>query len=296
MGMILPLALIFAPRFASARTPDGWFHVVPLDAQTYAISEPQYWQQNVSYLLMGETAAVLFDSGPGLYSIRDRVVSITHLPILVIPSHLHYDHVGGVREFHDVALLDHPSIRQEFSHGKVRLTAEQFLLKEPITIGVTRWLRDGERLELGGRTVTVLSTPGHTPESVTLVDQSRNWTFTGDLINAGLYNVPGSNIADVERSLHRLLRELPHLDRAYLGHFETPLRSERVRAFLRTVHGIVSGEARAVPVCMHEQRMLGYEGNTYTLILPSATGQWLQPLQDALTVIDWPPQPCVPVN
>src|SRR5260370_29667298 len=87
------------PASADAVTPAGWFHVYSLDERTYAISEPKYWQQNVSYLLLGTRQALLFDTGPGLYSIRRVVASLTSLPLLVIPSHLHFDHVGDVHEF-----------------------------------------------------------------------------------------------------------------------------------------------------------------------------------------------------
>ena len=52
--------------------PPEWFHIVRLDARTYELSEPKYWQQNVSYLLLGTRRALLFDTGPGLYSIRSR--------------------------------------------------------------------------------------------------------------------------------------------------------------------------------------------------------------------------------
>jgi hypothetical protein len=55
-------------------TPAGWFHIYPLDEHTYAISEPKYWQENVSYLLIGTRRALLFDTGPGIYSIRAAVV------------------------------------------------------------------------------------------------------------------------------------------------------------------------------------------------------------------------------
>src|SRR5579862_553430 len=48
-------------------TPAGWFHIIQIDARTYAISEPKYWQENVSYLLIGKQRALLFDTGPGIY-------------------------------------------------------------------------------------------------------------------------------------------------------------------------------------------------------------------------------------
>src|SRR5271155_1887986 len=65
---------------ADARTaPPGYFRVYPLDPQTYVISEPKYWQENVSYLLLGTRQALLFDTGPGIYSIRAVVQSITSL-------------------------------------------------------------------------------------------------------------------------------------------------------------------------------------------------------------------------
>ncbi len=77
------------------------------------MSEPKYWQQNVSYLLIGQDKALLFDSGPGVYSIRDVVKTLTTLPVLVIPSHLHFDHVGRIDEFPEIGLLDTPVLRAE---------------------------------------------------------------------------------------------------------------------------------------------------------------------------------------
>lgn len=58
-----------------APAPADWFHVFPIDERTYAISEPKYWQKNVSYLLLGTRQALLFDTGPGVYGIRSVVRS-----------------------------------------------------------------------------------------------------------------------------------------------------------------------------------------------------------------------------
>src|SRR3984957_14966599 len=76
-------------------TPAGWFHIYPLDEHTYAISEPKYWQENVSYLLIGTRSALLFDTGPGIYSIRAAVQGRTSLPVIAIPRTLHFGSCGG---------------------------------------------------------------------------------------------------------------------------------------------------------------------------------------------------------
>src|ERR1700749_3399107 len=72
--------------------PRDWFHVIRIDSDTYALSEPKYWQANVSYLLLGSRRALLFDTGPGIYDIGDVVRGLTALPVTVIPSHFHFEH------------------------------------------------------------------------------------------------------------------------------------------------------------------------------------------------------------
>ena len=108
---IAPVSAADAAAADARAAPPGYFRVYPLDPQTYVISEPKYWQENVSYLLLGTRQALLFDTGPGIYSIRAVVQSITSLPVLVIPTHLHFDHVGDLQEFDDVRLLDTPALR-----------------------------------------------------------------------------------------------------------------------------------------------------------------------------------------
>src|SRR5215475_9611505 len=49
----------------------------------------------------------------------------------------------------------------------------------------TRTLRDGDQVELGGRDLTVLHTPGHPPDSICLLDERNGVLFGGDTINTG---------------------------------------------------------------------------------------------------------------
>ncbi len=119
--------------------PVDWFHIVRLDDRTYQLSEPKYWRQNVSYLLLGERRALLFDTGPGIYSIRAVVQSLTKLPLIVIPSHLHFDHVGDSTEFSDVRLLDTPALRTQVHDGEMVEPPSRFQMKGGARSQVAGW-------------------------------------------------------------------------------------------------------------------------------------------------------------
>ena len=107
--------------------------------------------------------------------------SLTHVPVLVLPSHLHFDHVGRIEEFPRVALVSTPALRPQVVNGTLSESPEQYLLPTKHEFRVSRWLNSGEILDLGGRRITVLATPGHTPDSVSLVDSDHHRVFTGDL-------------------------------------------------------------------------------------------------------------------
>lgn len=71
-----------------ARWFDDYYTIQAIDARTFAIAEPRYWQKNVNYLIVGDDRAVLFDAGPGVRDIRPVVASLTDAPLTFIPSHL----------------------------------------------------------------------------------------------------------------------------------------------------------------------------------------------------------------
>ena len=78
---------------------DSWFTVEQIDCNTFAISEYKHWEETHSYLLCGEKMAVLIDTGLGISNIRKIVDTLTQLPIMVITTHIHWDHIGGHKYF-----------------------------------------------------------------------------------------------------------------------------------------------------------------------------------------------------
>ncbi len=181
----------------------------------FAIGEPLYYQANYSYLIIGAERALLFDAGSGTRNMRPVVTSLTSLPVTVMPSHLHYDHLNGISAFDHVALIDLEQTRARTSDGRFTPGRYEFLgmfdgLAAP-TFHVSDWIKPGASIDLGGRSVTVLSTPGHTSQSASLFDPQARRLLTGDLIYPTMLYafLPGANLAAYRNTTHTLLATLP---------------------------------------------------------------------------------------
>ncbi|HEX8871345.1 MAG TPA: MBL fold metallo-hydrolase, partial [Candidatus Acidoferrum sp.] len=158
------------------------------------IYEPHQAEETISYLIVGKQKALLFDTGMGISDIRKLVTQRTKLPVIVLNSHTHNDHVGGNWQFDTVYSMDTDFSRQnakgssaaaqeEIAAGQICGNLPQFFngrdyRTQPWTI--SRYIHDGETLDLGGRAIEVLSTPGHTPDAISLFDRANALLFTGD--------------------------------------------------------------------------------------------------------------------
>ena len=74
---------------------DPWFTVRKIDGKTYAISELGHWEKVHSFLLLGEDKAALIDTGLGIDNMKRITDQLTDLPIDVITTHVHSDHIGS---------------------------------------------------------------------------------------------------------------------------------------------------------------------------------------------------------
>jgi hydroxyacylglutathione hydrolase len=210
----------------AGRWVDDYFVVEPIDSTTFAIGEPRYYQGNYSYLIIGTVRAVLFDAGTGTRDITPVVRSLTSLPITVIPSHLHYDHVGALGRFDSTALIDDPSLRARINDSQLTLGRYEFLgfydrLKTP-TFHVDEWWASGSTVDIGDRRLQVISTPGHTPTSVALYDETRRQLFLGDFMYPGeLYAfLPAASRGAYLSTTRRLLSILAPDTRLYTAHMQ----------------------------------------------------------------------------
>jgi glyoxylase-like metal-dependent hydrolase (beta-lactamase superfamily II) len=219
----------------STRWIDDYFTVELVAPRTWAIGEPRYAQQNYSYLIEGAERALLFDAGPGIRDIRASAESLTDRPIVFLPSHFHYDHVGNDITFDTIAVVDLPYLRAREQNGRLTLTTMEHLgMAEGFglpTWKVDHWWSPGTVIDLGGRTLTLLYTPGHTTDSISLLDAENRILFSADYLYPGeLYGfLPNSSMGDYLTTAESLLAALDE-DVVFLGaHRVSPPGPPRLR-------------------------------------------------------------------
>ena len=83
-----------------------WFEAYKVGAGTFALLEPRHYEEVISYLILGADRAVLLDTGMGIGDISAEVARLTDLPVVVVNSHSHYDHVGDNHRFAEVWAFD----------------------------------------------------------------------------------------------------------------------------------------------------------------------------------------------
>jgi len=214
-------------RLQRVNVPDKWFEVYRIRPGLFAIYEPHQQEEIISYLIVGEKQALLFDTGMGISNIQGVVAGLTKLPVSVVNSHTHNDHVGDNWRFSDVYGMDTDFTRANTRGSREDAQAELapgeicgalppgFDSKAYSTkpFHITRWLHDGDKIDLGGRTLQVIGTPGHTRDSIALLDEKNGLLFTGDTFYAGpiyLYR-PETDLDAYVASMQKLAAMAPRL-------------------------------------------------------------------------------------
>jgi glyoxylase-like metal-dependent hydrolase (beta-lactamase superfamily II) len=242
---------------------DPWFEVYQVVPQVFAIYEPHQAEETISYLILGEKQALLFDTGMGISDIRKVTVELTHLPIIVLNSHTHNDHVGGNWQFETVYGMDADFTRTNAKGSRQDAQDElgPGMICGDLPTGfdsksyatrpwkISRFLHDHDKINLGGRTLEILSTPGHTPDAISLLDRARGLLFSGDTYYPApiwLFR-PETNLDDYVASVKHLATLAPQLE-LVLGEHNVPFAQPEVLTNLVTAIATVrAGKVRGEP-------------------------------------------------
>lgn len=263
---LLPCLLLLLqchPGTQQVSTQQAWFRVYEVGNDVYAIAEPYNFQEIISYLIIGSEKALLFDTGMGLSSISDVVKELTALPVTVLNSHTHYDHIGGNHEFDQVLAMNHPYTQNRADNGMPHAVVQHEVTTEALCLnqlpeldtagyhikpfGISEFIEDGSGIELGNRSLQVIAVPGHTPDAIALLDEAKGYLWTGDTF----YEAPiwlfdeETDLQVYQQSITKLGKLAPELKTVFPAH-NTPVASpERLRELVTAFDQVLSGEKQA---------------------------------------------------
>ncbi|HSP38369.1 MAG TPA: MBL fold metallo-hydrolase [Frankiaceae bacterium] len=288
----------------------SWFHTRPVAPGVWLVAEPGHVN---CWLVAGTERAVLLDTGLGVAPIRPVAQALTPVPVEAVNSHYHFDHTGGNAEFDRVAIHElgvpllaggvPPAVRSGYLDYTRRLLAAAETYRDldrdyfhllsadsdprPLPDGfvpdgwdpppgiVTDQLVDGDVLDLGGRTLTVLHTPGHSPDSVCFLDDRDGLLFGGDTLNTGpIYaQMPDSDVTAFAHSTARLAELHADIRLVLMCHFGRGIvEAQFVREVADAFDQLVNEDVRLRPArdCLLDEAREAVFPQCSILVAPEA--------------------------
>ena len=184
------------------------------------------------YVVEGSDKALVIDAGMRVSHLDKAVAALTDKPVMLVLTHGHGDHVGGVHSFPE--LWVNPA-------DKGMLRGYE---------GEIHDLEDGQVIDLGGRQIEVLYTPGHTSGSVTFFDKDRHYGFSGDAFgstNLLLTTTFKTLINTCTRTADYMQKN--GIEKLYPGHYhgDNPETLQRVLDEKKMSEEVLSGKRKGTP-------------------------------------------------
>lgn len=157
------------------------------------------------YILCDEDARVcaVIDPGDEPKRIEAMIASSGCTPVMILLTHGHFDHCTGV-----AGLLETwPKLPVYIHKGDVTDSSGGDLLFHRLGEKNQRYYQEGDKLTVGGLTLDVLETPGHSTGSVCLLVEGQGVLFAGDTLfrgSCGRCDFPGGDYRAMLKSLARL--------------------------------------------------------------------------------------------
>jgi len=179
---------------------------------------------------MGSKEAILLDTGTGENKNKNlsrAIRALTDLPLIVLLTHFHFDHIGNVNEFNCIGIPEIPMIEDKLSvDSLLNLTNKETLGKSTAKLKISKFLPVGKDIDLGNRRIKILYTPGHSKESISIIDNENGYIFTGDLIYNGLLLINDCNA--YVNSINEIIKDSNSKYKVFGAHGKPKISYERL--------------------------------------------------------------------
>ena len=179
------------------------------------------FQEN-SYLLIDKLSnkCVLVDPGDEAQKIINYINEKHIIPIAIINTHAHLDHIGAISEIKAVYSIPfYLHIEEKPILDSYLVSCRMFGMKPAESPSVDEWLNASGELLIGPFKFLIIETPGHTPGGCSfLIDDI---IFVGDTLfqgSIGRTDLPGGDRKILDKSLIKLINKLNPKTTVYSGH------------------------------------------------------------------------------
>lgn len=231
---------IIYPEMWRKVTKDNIIQKFKVDDQMYIFDEVNSARM---YLLVGKTGAFLYDTGFGFQEFRSQIEEITDLPLTVVCSHGHDDHIYGAFQFEEAYIheadynllmsndnpkqLEKQILARKYKTPEIEeLVDREEYLKLDIKKCKWKFVKEGDKFDLGGLTIEIFALPGHTKGSIAAYCPERKALFCGDAMSKNHKLVYGQalEVSATPQEFIRALTVLSKLDveSVWPGHGDTP--------------------------------------------------------------------------
>ena len=184
------------------------------------------------YLIEGSEKALLIDAGTNIPDLDKIVAGITSKPVMLAATHVHPDHTGSAVNLFDeiwinaADMVNVPSMMKDYK-------------------GEIKYLSDGQEIDLGGRKIEVIFTPGHTPGSTTFFDREAHYGFSGDAFGSTNLLL-STNFSTLICTTSRIARYMEKygIEKMYPGHYHgnNPETLQRVKDLNTMSEEVLAGK------------------------------------------------------
>lgn len=194
------------------------------------------FQEN-TYVIEGENKdCIIVD--PGCYNsvenaeLKSFIDNRNLKPVALVLTHFHLDHVFGNQfVFDEWGLLPTGHKDGESTMNGNQRACEVYGLPYIPSPPITHFITDGDTIELSGDEIKVRHVPGHSTGHMALVSEGSGWVIAGDVLfqnSIGRTDLPGGDLATLEKSIREKMYVLPDDMVVYCGHGpETSIGNER---------------------------------------------------------------------